>query len=197
MPATTSAHTGRPDEPAGNGRFAAFAAPNFRRYFIGQVISSIGTWAQSFAVTWSVLEMTGRSDRLGIAVALQFLPLLVLGAPAGVLADRVDNRRLLVGTSIVSMVVALAFGIVASTGHATLWWIYALTAISGIVIAVERPAMQAMVFQLVGRKLLPSAVAANSRRPERAAHASARRIARTMVSGFLGRFFVTFHLFCV
>ena len=162
MSATTPVHTGRPDEPAGNGRFAAFAVPNFRRYFVGQVISSVGTWAQSFAVSWSVLEMTGRSDRLGIAIALQFLPLLLLGAPAGVLADRVDNRRLLVGTSIVSMLVALAFGVVASTGHATLWWIYALTALSGIVIAVERPAMQAMVFQLVGRDLLPSAVAANS-----------------------------------
>lgn len=76
-------------------RFAAFQHANFRRYFAGQVISSVGTWLQALAVTWLVLDLTGRSDRLGIAVALQFLPLLLLGAPAGVLADRVDNRRLL------------------------------------------------------------------------------------------------------
>ena len=76
-------------------RFAAFRHQHFRRYFAGQVISSVGTWLQALAVTWLVLDRTGRSDRLGIAVALQFLPLLLLGAPAGVLADRVDNRRLL------------------------------------------------------------------------------------------------------
>ena len=80
-------------------RFAAFGNRNFRLYFIGQTISSIGSWAQSLAVTWLVLELTNRSDQLGIALALQFLPMLVLGAPAGVLADRLDNRRLLVATS--------------------------------------------------------------------------------------------------
>ncbi len=143
-------------------RFAAFQHPNFRRYFAGQVISSVGTWLQALAVTWLVLDLTGRSDRLGIAVALQFLPLLLLGAPAGVLADRVDNRRLLLMTSAVSAALALAFGIVVSTGTADLWVIYTLTLLSGVVLAVERPAMQALLFQLVGRDDLPSAVAANS-----------------------------------
>jgi MFS family permease len=144
------------------GRFAAFHHPNFRRYFAGQVISSVGTWLQALAVTWLVLDLTGRSDRLGIAVALQFLPLLILGAPAGVLADRIDNRRLLLGTSAVSAGLALAFGFVVSTGNAQLWVIYLLTLLSGLVLAVERPAMQALLFQLVGRDNLPSAVAANS-----------------------------------
>jgi MFS family permease len=143
-------------------RFAAFKHPNFRRYFAGQVISSVGTWLQALAITWLVLDLTGRSDRLGIAVALQFLPLLLLGAPAGVLADRVDNRRLLLATSAVSAALALAFGIVVSTGNASLGVICALTFASGLVLAIERPAMQALVFQLVGRDDLPSAVAANS-----------------------------------
>lgn len=142
-------------------RFAAFQHPNFRRYFAGQVISSVGTWLQSLAVTWLVLDLTGRSDRLGIAVALQFLPLLLLGAPAGVLADRVDNRRLLLLTSAVSAALALGFGIVVSTGTASLGVIYGLTFVSGLVLAVERPAMQVLLFQLVGRDALPSAVAAN------------------------------------
>ncbi len=143
-------------------RFAAFQHANFRRYFAGQVISSVGTWLQALAVTWLVLDLTGRSDRLGIAVALQFLPLLLLGAPAGVLADRVDNRRLLLVTSAVSAALALAFGLVVSTGTADLGVIYGLTLLSGLVLAVERPAMQALLFQLVGRDDLPSAVAANS-----------------------------------
>lgn len=143
-------------------RFAAFQHPNFRRYFAGQVISNVGMWLQALAVAWLVLDVTGRSDRLGIAVALQFLPLLLLGAPAGVLADRVDNRRLLLVTSALSAVVALTFGLVVSTGTTDLRGIYALTFLSGLGLAVERPAMQALLFQLVGRDDLPSAVAANS-----------------------------------
>ena len=150
------------DDPATDpGRFAAFGNRNFRLYFVGQTISSIGSWAQSLAVTWLVLELTDRSDRLGIALALQFLPMLILGAPAGVLADRVNNRRLLLATSAASGVLALTFGIVVTTGHATIWWIYALTFLLGLVLAVERPTMQAILFQLVGRDLLSNAVAAN------------------------------------
>ena len=143
-------------------RFAAFGNRNFRLYFIGQTISSIGSWTQALAVTWLVLEITNRSDRLGIAMALQFLPMLLLGAPAGVLADKVDNRRLLILTSAVSGLLALAFGALVSTGHTSIWWIYALTTMLGLVLAVERPAMQAFLFQLVGPDLLPNAVAANS-----------------------------------
>lgn len=130
-------------------------------YFVGQTISSIGSWAQSLAVTWLVLELTDRSDQLGIALALQFLPMLILGAPAGVLADRLNNRRLLLATSAASGVLALTFGVVVTTGHATIWWIYALTFLLGLVLAVERPTMQAILFQLVGRDLLANAVAAN------------------------------------
>ena len=148
-----------PREP--RRRFAAFGNRNFRLYFFGQTISSIGSWAQSLAVTWLVLEITNRSDQLGFAMALQFLPMLVLGAPAGVLADKFDNRRLLVATSTASGVVALTFGVVVTRGHATIWWIYALTFLLGLVLAVERPAMQAILFQLVGRDLLANAVAAN------------------------------------
>jgi len=143
-------------------RFVAFQHSNFRRYFVGQVISSVGSWLQALAVTWLVLDLTDRSDRLGVAVALQFLPLLLLGAPAGVLADRVDNRRLLLVTSAVSAAVALGFGVAVSTGHASLVVIYGLSFLSGMVLAVERPAMQALLFQLVGREALPGAVAANS-----------------------------------
>lgn len=143
-------------------RFAVFGNRNFTLYFIGQTISSIGSWTQSLAVIWLILEITNRSDRLGVAMALQFLPMLVLGAPAGVLADRIDNRRLLLATSSASGLLALTLGVVVATGVVTIWWIYALTLLLGLVLAVERPAMQAILFQLVGPELLPGAVAANS-----------------------------------
>jgi MFS family permease len=113
------------------------------------------------AVTWLVLEITNRSDRLGVAMALQFLPILLLGAPAGVLADRIDNRRLLVTTSALSGLLAAIFSLVVATGHVTLWWIYSLTFLLGLVLAAERPAMQAILYQLVGPELLPNAVATN------------------------------------
>lgn len=142
-------------------RFAAFRHGSFRRYFTGQVVSSVGSWLQTFAVTWLVLDLTDRTDRLGVAVALQFLPLLLLGGPAGVLADRVDNRRLLMGTSAVSALIALGFGVAVSADATDLRVVYGLTFLSGLVLAVERPAMQALLFQLVGREALPSAVAAN------------------------------------
>lgn len=150
-------------EPRGTARrLAAFENRNFRLYFIGQTISSIGSWTQSLAVIWLVIEITNRSDRLGVTTALQFLPMLLLGAPAGVLADRIDNRRLLLGTSAASGMLAAVFGVVVATGHATIWWIDSLTLLLGLVLAVERPAMQAILFQLVGPDLLPGAVAANS-----------------------------------
>lgn len=143
-------------------RFAAFDVRNFRLYFAGQTISSVGTWSQTLAVSWLVLELTDRSDQLGIAVALQYLPMLVLGAPAGVLADKIENRRLLIGTSAASALVALVFGVVVATGTTTIWWIYGLTFLLGLLLAVERPAMQAILFQLVGHEMLPNAVATNS-----------------------------------
>ena len=77
----------------------AFDSWNFRVYFIGQLLSTIGTWMQSLAQAWLVLELTDRSDQLGITVALQFTPLLVFGALGGVLTDRFENRRLIIITS--------------------------------------------------------------------------------------------------
>lgn len=151
-----------PTDPAPTLRFAAFGNRNFRLHFVGQTISSVGSWTQTLAVTWLVLETTDRADRLGLVVALQFLPMLVLGAPAGALADRVDNRRLLLFTSAVSGLLAAAFGVVVATGHAGMGWIGALTLLLGLVLAVERPAMQAILYELVGPDLLPSAVAVNS-----------------------------------
>ena len=148
-------------EPPRTRRFGAFDARNFRSYFVGQLVSTIGTWMQTFSQAWLVLELTGRSDRLGITVALQFLPLLLFGAQAGVLADRIDNRKLLAATSACGGLLALGLGLLTSAGHVSIWWIYVFAGAFGCVSAVERPAMQAIVFQLVDADRLASAISIN------------------------------------
>ena len=158
----TTASERQPQADKPESRFAAFENRNFRLYFIGQTISNIGSWLQTLAITWLVLEITNRSDRLGITMALQFLPMLILGAPAGVLADKINNSRLLITTSALSGLIAATLGVIVATGHAGLPSIYALTLLLGIVLAVERPTMQSILFELVGPKLLPKAVATNS-----------------------------------
>lgn len=142
-------------------RLAAFDHHNFRAYFVGQLLSTMGTWMQTFAQSWLVLDLTGRSDLLGVTVALQFLPLLLFGAQTGVLADRVDNRKLLVLTSACGGLLALLLGLLTWAGHATTLWICAFAGAFGLVSAVERPAMQAIIFQLVGPDRLTSAVSIN------------------------------------
>ena len=150
-------------ESAGtSARFAAFESWNFRVYFAGQLLSTIGTWMQTLAQAWLVLELTNRSDRLGITVALQFAPLLFFGALGGVLADRIENRRLLIITSTLSGLLSLALGIVVATDRVTIWWIYGFALAYGFVMAVERPTMQAVIFQLVGRDRLASAIGINA-----------------------------------
>ena len=80
----------------GRETFASLANRNYRRYFTGQAISLIGTWMQSVAQSWLVLQMTGSGTALGLVVALQTLPVLLLGPYGGVVADRVDKRRLMI-----------------------------------------------------------------------------------------------------
>ena len=116
---------------------------------------------QTFALGWLVLELTGRSDRLGVAVALQFLPLLLFGAHAGVLADRVDNRKLLLCTSACGGALALGLGLLTRNSHVSIWLVYAFAAAFGCVTAVERPVMQAILFQLVDNDRRASAIGVN------------------------------------
>ena len=86
----------------------------------------------------------------------------MLGAPAGVLADKFDTRCLLVVTSIASALIAATLGGIVTIGHVGLSWIYALTLLLGVALAIERPAMQSIMFELVGHELIPKAVASNS-----------------------------------
>jgi MFS family permease len=148
----------------GTGRitFAALAVPNFRRYFVGQSISLTGTWMQMAAQSWLVLTLTRSAPTLGLIIALQTLPVLLLGPYGGVIADRVDKRRLMVILQIAMGVQALVLGLLTVAGTVQLWEVGLLAALLGLNNAFESPARQAFMLELVGPEHLRNAVSLNS-----------------------------------
>ncbi len=142
--------------------FAALRVRNFRLYFIGQLISTSGTWMQSVAQGWLLLQLTGSSVDLGFAVALQYVPMLVLGSYGGLIADRHEKRRILYATQAGAGILALALGVLVTTGHVTVAAIYAMAALLGVVNLFDLPARQSFVQEMVGRDLIANAVSLNS-----------------------------------
>jgi MFS family permease len=135
---------------------------NYRLFFSGQVISVSGTWMQNIATAWLILELTHSPVAVGVLALCQFLPFTVFGLFAGVLVDRFDARRLVIGTQIVSMVFAAVLAGLTLGGIITPWQVYLLAGLRGAVLVLDAPARQALTFQMVGRDELPNAVALNS-----------------------------------
>jgi len=147
----------------GRDTFLSLRNQNYRRYFIGQIISVSGTWMQGFAQAVLILRLThNNGTALGLVTAFQFLPMLLLGAWGGVLADRFDKRKLLYGTQIAAGILALALGIIVSTGAAAVWNVYLMSVLLGFVNVVDNPARQTFVLEMVGREQLQNAVSLNS-----------------------------------
>ena len=142
--------------------FRSMSVRNYRLYFAGQLISTTGTWMQSIAQAWLVLQITGSGVALGVTVALQFLPVLLVGAWGGLVADRVDKRRLLVGTQAAAGVLALVLGTVTALGVVQLWMIYVLALGLGTVNALDNPARRAFVVEMVGDEHVSNAVSLSS-----------------------------------
>ncbi len=142
--------------------FAALAIPNYRRYFTGQAISLIGTWMQSVAQGWLVYTLTDSATALGLVIALQTLPVLLLGPYAGVVADRVDKRKLMMALQAIMGVLALVLGLLTVSGNVTLWEVYLLAVLLGLNNTFENPARQAFVLEMVGPADLRNAVSLNS-----------------------------------
>ncbi|MDQ8043365.1 MAG: MFS transporter [Solirubrobacteraceae bacterium] len=142
--------------------FAALSNPNYRRYFRGQAVSVIGTWMQMTAQAWLVVSITGSSTALGLVIALQTLPVLLLGPYGGVIADRVDKRRLMVALQSAMGVQALIMGLLTVSGHVQYWELCVLAALLGLNNAFENPARQSFVLEMVGPEHLRNAVSLNT-----------------------------------
>jgi MFS family permease len=142
--------------------FAALATPNYRRFFAGQAVSQIGTWMQTVAQAWLVLRMTGSGAALGMVAAAQFTPILLLAPYGGLLADRLDKRRLLIGTQVALGAIALTLGVLTVTGAVSLGMVVALALALGLVTAVDNPARQSFAQEMVGPGRLRNAISLNS-----------------------------------
>jgi MFS family permease len=142
--------------------FASLRVPNYRRFFAGQVVSWTGTWVQWVAQAWLVLQITDSPLGLGLITALQWVPVLLFGAWAGVVADRFDKRKLLLFTNGASGVLSLALGIATVTGVVTLGFVVVIALLLGIVTAIDNPARQTFTIELVGRARLTNAVSLNT-----------------------------------
>ena len=143
--------------------FAALSVPNFRVYVTGSFISNIGTWMQRVAQDWLVLELSGGSGvAIGITTALQFLPMLLMSAYGGLIADRFDKRTVLKITQAWLAVCAATLGVLAITGVATVPIVYVIAFLFGIGTAFDNPARQSFVSDVVGTQRLPNAIGLNS-----------------------------------
>jgi MFS family permease len=144
------------------GPLAALAHRDFRLFCSGQIVSLVGTWMQSVAQSWLVLELTHSAFRLGLVATLQFAPMLLLSVFAGVVADRVPKRRLLVATQSVMAAQAATLATLVALGHVEYWHVAAMATVYGLAHTLDIPARQSFVVEMVGRADLPGAIALNS-----------------------------------
>jgi MFS family permease len=142
--------------------FAALAVPNFRRYVSGQALSLIGTWVETVAQALLVLHLTHSGTILGLTTAARFAPILLLSPYAGLLVDRYSKRHVLLATQIGLGLVSATLGVSVLSGHVALWQVVALALLFGTLSAVDNPARQAFVAEVVGRDLVRNAVTLNS-----------------------------------
>ncbi|MGC0376593.1 MFS transporter [Streptomyces sp. SAI-229] len=152
-----------PDTPARRtSMFASLRVRNYRLFFLGQVVSNIGTWMQRIAQDWLVLSLTGSSAAVGITTALQFLPMLLFGLYGGVLVDRLRKRPTLLVTQTAMALTSLVLAALTLTGRVEVWHIYVAAFALGLATVVDNPARQSFVSELVGPGQLQNAVSLNS-----------------------------------
>ena len=142
--------------------FAALSIGNYRKFFIGQAFSLLGTWIQSVAIAWLVLEITGSAASIGFAVALQFLPVLIFGPYGGVLVDRTDKRKLLIKTQALSGVQALLLAVMVLTHNENIALVLVLSLFLGCIYVLDMPARSAFIREMVPSDLVRNAVSLNS-----------------------------------
>jgi MFS family permease len=142
--------------------FSSLRVPNYRRYFAGQVVSISGNWMQIVAEMWLIVQLTGSGAAVGLTAGLQFLPVLLFAGFGGVLADRLDKRTLLTVTQFSMALPALALWGLTATDRVETWMVFALVFVRGSILALDNPARQAFVSEMVGSDRVLNAVALNS-----------------------------------
>jgi len=135
---------------------------NYRLFFTGQIISVIGTWMQNTALAWFVVDLTHSPLAVGFLAFCRFVPFSVFGLVSGVVADRFDNRRLVMTTQVFQMAVSVVLAALAFSGHATIWEVYALAVLGGVGLVFDAPGRNSLTYQMVGRDELPNAIALNA-----------------------------------
>ena len=138
--------------------FSSLRVRNYRLYYLGQVISTSGTFMQSIAQDWLVLKLSNSGVALGGVTALQYLPILLLGPYGGLVADRFSKRKIIYVTQSVAGLLALLLGVLVLTGWVRLWMVYAIALSLGMVTVFDMPARQTFVMELVGERDLKNAV---------------------------------------
>ena len=143
--------------------FSSLRYRNYRLFFTGQIISQTGSWMQRIALGWFVLELTHNDPfAVGVMALAQFLPFTLFGLFAGVLTDRLDARRLVLGTQAAQLVTASGLKWIALGGFAKPWMLYGIAFLNGCVLVLDVPSRQQLTYRMVGREVLPNAIALNS-----------------------------------
>jgi len=142
--------------------FDSLSVPNYRRYFVGQLASLSGTWMQTVAALWLVLELTDSGVAVGLTTALQFLPMLLLGAWGGLLADRFPKRELLMVTQALMALPAIGLLAVTCAGVVAPWMVYLAVTAMGAANAVDFPTRRSFAIEMVGPDRVVNAVSLNN-----------------------------------
>jgi MFS family permease len=143
--------------------FSSLRYRNYRLFFSGQIVSQTGSWMQRIALGWFILELTHNDAfAVGVMALAQFLPFTLFGLFAGVITDRVDARRLVLGTQAAQLVTASALTWIALGGFAKPWMLYTIAFLNGCVLVLDVPSRQQLTYRMVGREVLPNAIALNS-----------------------------------
>jgi MFS family permease len=142
--------------------FRAFRHRNYRLFYTGQAISLSGTWMQTIGQSWLVLQITDSKEALGLVTMLQFLPITIFVLFAGVMADRLPKRDVILATRLLAMAQSVLLAVLVATNQVELWHVYVLALVLGISNAFEQPTRQAFVMEMVGKDDIMNAVALNS-----------------------------------
>jgi len=144
--------------------FGSLTYFNYRMWFFGALVSNLGAWIQRVGQDWLVLRVLTNYNAVSesIVIALQFIPFIGLSAYAGVLADRLPRRKLLMATQAGQGILAFVLGIMILTGHVQLWHVYIFAFLLGCVTAIDGPVRQTFVAEMVPAPMLPNAVGLNS-----------------------------------